>query len=154
MTQQKGISIIIVFLILTVMVAIILNVSSILLSQVKLMASFGNNISSLYAAESGIEKTLYFERHHIPFGQKTGFCNVCTLCKGSDCKNCSLKPTVEDGQNNCSISRCNNCTLHYQTEFDQRLYNVEAQISNNVLYIESRGAYNNSSRTLEIGNKN
>jgi len=56
---QKGISIYLSLMIMTVLLAIALGVSTILISQQKSIKGMGNSVIAFYAADSGIEKMLY-----------------------------------------------------------------------------------------------
>ncbi len=60
--SQRGITLIITFMIMSIMLAIVLGVSTVLYHQMNLTASIGNSLSAFYAAESGIEKTLYLAK--------------------------------------------------------------------------------------------
>ena len=57
--SQKGISLVITFLIMAIMLAIVLGIGSILSGQIKIIGNAGDSISAFYAAESGIERTWY-----------------------------------------------------------------------------------------------
>src|SRR5688572_12675234 len=96
---QKGISLIISFVVMTVVLSVVLSLSTVLFSRVNVVNSMGNTVSSLYAAEGGIEKTLYYDRKEIPKigGQDAvrGLCNICNDC--SDCNNCTMTPVAADG---------------------------------------------------------
>lgn len=59
LNSQKGISLVITFLIMSTMLGIVIGVSSLLFKEIKLLGSIGNAIPAFYAAESGLEKTLY-----------------------------------------------------------------------------------------------
>ncbi len=60
--DQRGISLVLTFLIMSIMLAIVLGVSSILSGQITVMANAGNSISALYAAETGLERALYISK--------------------------------------------------------------------------------------------
>ncbi|OGZ66397.1 MAG: hypothetical protein A3C50_02665 [Candidatus Staskawiczbacteria bacterium RIFCSPHIGHO2_02_FULL_43_16] len=57
--DERGISLVLTFLIMAIMLAIVVGISSMLSGQVKIMAGASNSISALYAAESGMERALY-----------------------------------------------------------------------------------------------
>ena len=56
---QKGVSIYLSLMIMTILLAIALGVSTILISQQKSIKGMGNSVIAFYAADSGIEKILY-----------------------------------------------------------------------------------------------
>ena len=116
--QEKGISLIVTFLIMTVLLAVVLGLITILFSQSKSMVNLLNSKSSFYAADSGIEKTYYLEK------ASRSFCNICSFC--TDCLNCTLAPLVIGG---CSLNTCGNCKLTYSSTFDNRDYSVEASVT-------------------------
>jgi Tfp pilus assembly protein PilX len=60
--NQKGISLVITLFIMTIILGVVLSVSSLLYSQLKMIRNIGNSVISFYAAESGIEKVLYYDK--------------------------------------------------------------------------------------------
>lgn len=61
---QKGVSLYIVFLMLTLLLSIALSMSSLLLSEIKMMRQMGKSVIAYYAAETGIERELY-KNHEV-----------------------------------------------------------------------------------------
>jgi len=57
--SQKGVSILLTSLIMSVVLAISLGLSAILIQQTKMMADIGYSLVAFFAADSGIEKSLY-----------------------------------------------------------------------------------------------
>ena len=57
--SQKGVSILLTSLIMSVILAIGLGLSAILIPQIKIMAEIDYSIVAFFAADSGIEKSLY-----------------------------------------------------------------------------------------------
>lgn len=57
--SQKGVSLYIAFLIMTILLSIGLSMSSLLLSEIKTMREMGKSVVAYYAAETGIERELY-----------------------------------------------------------------------------------------------
>ncbi|OGZ67075.1 MAG: hypothetical protein A3D35_02810 [Candidatus Staskawiczbacteria bacterium RIFCSPHIGHO2_02_FULL_34_9] len=154
--KQKGVSLIIVFFTMTILLVTLLSISTILFNEVKIVSNASNAVSSFYASNSGIEKTLYYARKQIPAGGYTGVCNICNACNSSDCQNCVTAPLASGG---CDLTTCNNCQVTYQSSFDNRTYLVDATISPDsnpaysVLSISSKGVYNNTARTLSVTQK-
>ena len=58
-SSNKGVSILLTVLIMSVILAIGLGLSIILIQQTKMMVGIGNSVVAFYAADSGIEKSLY-----------------------------------------------------------------------------------------------
>ena len=152
MNQEKGVSLIITFLIMTIMFAVVLGIITVLLVELKVVGNTGDSVSSFYAADSGVEKTFYLERASVAIGSPIGkgFCRICTTCRSitNDCSNCRLTALASRG---CRSSSCNNCKVRYSSNFDNRKFDVEATItpgpSNPVFFILSTGYYNNIKRT-------
>ena len=70
---QKGVSLYIAFLIMTILLSIALNMSTILVSEIKTMREMGKSVTAYYAAETGIEKALFDTRTiEDPVGQGYG----------------------------------------------------------------------------------
>ena len=57
--KQKGVSLLFVVLITSVILAIGLGISSILIQQIGMISKIGHSVVSFYAADSGIEQMLY-----------------------------------------------------------------------------------------------
>ena len=151
---EKGVSLIVAFLVMTIMLAIVLNVGLILFSEIKISGNIGNAVSSLYAAESGIEKTLYFDKKQIPVGATRGVCSICDTCNSSDCQNCVATPLATGG---CDSLSCTNCNVQYNSDFGDRSYTVDAKItpyspspSISIFNIDSKGLYKDTLRVIEI----
>lgn len=70
-TSERGVTFIITFLVMTVIVAVVLGISTILVNEIKVISNIGNYVSVFYAADTGVEKTLYFNRKHSPSDDAT-----------------------------------------------------------------------------------
>lgn len=151
MSSQKGISLIITFLAVTVMLAMALGMVVILLPQIRLITNFGDSISAFYSADTGVEKTVHLAKISPQTGQPgrtAGFCGICSSCNSTtnDCQNCALTPLVANG---CNTS-CDNCKVTYSSSYDGRNFSVEATVtpgSPAIFYIISTGYFNNIKRT-------
>ncbi len=126
---EAGVTLIITFLIMTILLAIVLSISSVLFNQMKMLSNIGYSISAFYASESGVEKTLYYDRKVVPTGGTRGFCSLCQNCDQSDCQNCTLTPLDGADNTGCDVSTCNNCEIVYTTTFDDKRYEVNAKIT-------------------------
>jgi hypothetical protein len=58
-TLQKGVSLYLALIIMFILIAIALGVSLIIVSQMKMMKGMGDSVVAFYAADTGIEQTLY-----------------------------------------------------------------------------------------------
>src|SRR3989344_1054388 len=119
---QKGVSLVIAFLIMSVMLAIILSITTILFSQISIISNMGNSVSSFYASSSGAEKVLYMDRKMIPPGASRGFCSICSVCSSDDCKDC-------EPSDDCDVSPCTSCQIKYKSVFEGRTYYVDSSIT-------------------------
>ncbi len=152
--EQKGVALIITFLIMTVMLSVVLGFSAILAGKIKIIGNIGNSVSSYYAAHSGVEKTSFFIKTQIPANGITGFCNICNICSGPDCNNCALTESYPGG---CSTNSCNGCRLTYNSVFEGRKFYIDSTITTadpqnpntSTICINSRGTYNNTSSNLQ-----
>jgi len=59
-TSQRGVAIFLAVVILTLFMSVALGVSTLLVSQIRIMRDLGNSVVSFYASESGIEEALKF----------------------------------------------------------------------------------------------
>lgn len=150
-SAQRGVSLVITFMIMTIILGVVLSISVMLNSEIKITANIGNSVSSLYAAQSGAEKTLYFDRKQIPLGARRGICSICATCAGEECVNCLATPLGTDG---CRPQVCNNCKVTYSSEFNGRIYEVSATVTPDGLLslftIQAKGFYKNTSRAIEL----
>lgn len=89
--RQKGVSLIITFFVMIIILAVVLSISVILYSEVKVIRNIGNSMASLYAADSGIEKVLFYDRQVLPILSTSNSCTYdddCTspyVCQNSVC---------------------------------------------------------------------
>ena len=58
-TQEKGVALFLVVLIMSVILAIGLGISGILIQQIKISENIGDSVVALYAADSGVEQQIY-----------------------------------------------------------------------------------------------
>jgi hypothetical protein len=154
--SEKGVSLIMTFFIMTIMLAIVLSVSLVLYDQIKIIRNIGNSIVSFYAADGGVEKFLYYDRKKIPEGGVRGLCNICSNCPSNgpdDFANCVACRAVSG--TDCDPITCANCEIYFETSFETRSYkltgNVSEQINGDFLTdVNSRGAYYSATRAVEL----
>jgi len=144
--SQKGISLVLTFFIMMIILAITSGIGVILFSEIKIIRGMGNSVVAFYAADSGIEKTLYFDRKKIPEEMGRGLCDICSEC-GADCSDCSTSG------DDCSPS-CTDCKVSYYTEFDGKKYEIEATVVPLGEFfgntIKSFGSYKETTRAIEL----
>ena len=58
-TKEKGVALFLVVLIMSVILAIGLGISGILIQQIKISENIGDSVVSFYAADAGIERQIY-----------------------------------------------------------------------------------------------
>jgi Tfp pilus assembly protein PilX len=157
--NQKGVSLTIAFLVLTIMLAIVLSASSILYSQVKIVSNIGNSVVSFFAAESGSEEVFYFDRKQISNGASRGFCSICTTCNLTGCTECTATSLADGEVNGCDISSCNNCRVNYTSTIDGKPYLIDAKVSPSpqdpsliILTVKVKGFYNGTARSIQTSN--
>jgi hypothetical protein len=135
---------------MTIMLAVVLSLSSLILGELRIARNAGDSLQSLYAAETGIERTRYFDKKQVPAGATRGFCNICNSCSGGDCNNCT---TTSLATNGCGIATCTNCQVIYDSLFSGNIkYRVDAKVTPSsipgkyLFFISARGFYKDESR--------
>lgn len=176
MNNERGISLILTFFIMVIVLSVILSISVILYSEVRVVRNMSNSMVSFYAAESGIEKILYYDRQVLPvldqdadgnnilaerglcsmFDQVLNPINYCNASGSLDqslyCQNSSKTELAVGG---CDAGACKNCTIQFNTFFDNRTYDITASVATNgntsyYLDAKSNGAFNGTGRQIEI----
>jgi hypothetical protein len=71
-TTKKGVSLYLALIIMFILIAIGLGVSLIIVSQMKMMKGMGDSVVAFYAADTGIEHSLYNSRIEVGNGQVSG----------------------------------------------------------------------------------
>ena len=172
--SESGVSLIITLFIMIIILAVVLSVSTLLYSQVKVIRNTGNSVVSFYAADSGIEKVLYCDRQVIPDGAKRGLCSILDSCAASGSGDSSIycipnpsftqpklgyKVGSVDSAKGCDYDTCDDCTIGFSTTFDGRTYYLVASVNNSAsIYsdITSKGIFplppitGGAQRTIEI----
>src|SRR5438105_4095781 len=94
--KQKGVSLIIIFFIMTIALSLVLGLSTILFNKIKLLQDRSNAVIALPYANSGLEQVFYYNRKQVPGGANRGLCNICSVCSAA---------------NTDSNVRCSNCVM-------------------------------------------
>jgi hypothetical protein len=170
---QKGVSLIITFFIMVIILLIVLFVSALLYSELKVITNIGNSVVSFYAADSGIEKVLYYDKQVMPSGEIRGLCTIYTNCQqdptpslGNEhsiyCSpNVNFVPPVTgttDSAHGCDSDVCDDCAISFQTNFDDRTYTTTAKVFPSTvpgnedysdLEIDSTGVFSGAERAIQ-----
>jgi hypothetical protein len=162
-SSEKGVSLIITFFIMIIVLAVVLSLSSLLYSEIKLIRNISYSISAFYAADSGTEKVLFYDRQVIPEAGDRGFCAICENCPSGTgdnadfCYNCQTEAL--DAGYGCNPDICNNCKVSFKTSFGGKSYEVIGTVSLDndkkfsELEIKSKGIFNNVARQFEVRSK-
>jgi len=175
---EKGVALIITFFIMVIILASVLSLSVILYSEIKVIKNIGNSVVAFYAADSGIEKILFYDKQVLPLMPEDkivtrGLCSMCDFdqtnnpdaCvenpgpnsgdKSIHCNNCNSNSL--NGEDGCNPDVCNNCEISFDTNFnDDKSYYVKATVTPNIdgtssnLVIQSKGSFNSVERQVEI----
>lgn len=97
--SEKGVSIYLALMILVVVLGIAFGVSTILLSQIKMVKAIGDSVAALYAADTGIEKILYDVHEGIDI---ISLCQETSPCQGFLDSKTSFKVVVLAPGPDCS----------------------------------------------------
>ena len=134
----------IAFVIMGIVTTIVLGVSVILLSELKMIRGIGGSVVAFYAADAGIEKTLYYDRKQIPENGTRGICYICDSCSPNDCQNCMT--TGAD----CASETCTDCQITYSSQFGNKSFQIKSTVSILGDIFQSFGAYSGVSRAVEL----
>lgn len=171
LNSEKGVSLIITFFIMIIILAVVLSTSTLLYSEIRVIRNISYSVSAFYAADSGIEKVLFYDRQILPsLGEGTvgerGLCFMFDMGNSYRCPNGSgdnslycndytLTP-LDVGMAGCNLGICDNCEISFNTNFGGKSYEVTAKVSPSIdekfseLEIVSKGTYNNVSRQIDI----
>jgi len=173
--KQKGVSLIMTFFIMLIILTVVISISILLYSGIKVIRNMGNSVVSFYAADSGIEKVLYYDMQVVPTDATRGLCAIFDFissptqyCKQDPtpnrpndehsiyCNSYSIIDNSTDGTG-CSIDKCDNCQIKFSTTFNNRVYGTIATVRPNTanpdtsdFEISSKGIYNSTQRQIQI----
>jgi hypothetical protein len=152
--SQSGVSLIIAFFVMIILLAVILAITTLLYQEIKMIRNIGNSVVAFYAADSGIEKVLYYDRKVILDGNTRGLCTMFDYNIDTNPNGCPqfgdsegsgitdnalfcnkdgttdfLTPNDTEGTG-CNPDICNNCTISFKTNFDttDKEYSVTAKV--------------------------
>lgn len=173
--SQKGVSLIISFFVMIIIVAVVLSITTLLYNEIKMIRNIGNSVVAFYAADSGVEKILYYDRK-IASGDVHGICSMFDYDNLSNTDKCpsvednsEIDPalncnqidgveflTINDGgdSNSCDADVCDNCTIQFETEYNNKKYTVTAIVAPDdgdpALTVNSLGDYKELTRKIEL----
>lgn len=147
--SQKGVSLIITFFITIIILFVVLAISAILYSEIKIIRNIGNSVVAFYAADSGVEKVLYYDRQELPAGAERGICNICSVGVCPDCVGCNLTGL------DCNLQTCSDCQVVFSGEIEpNKHYNIDITVSQQCKIstgtINSHGFYKDASRAIML----
>jgi hypothetical protein len=157
--NKNGVSVIIVFLIMAICLSVVLGTSAILIGQAKIMNSMGDSVRAIYLGDSGIEKTLYYDKNSsivslAGTGATRGICYSMANCTSLGlCLN--YNPPSGSG---CSFLDCNDCTISFNGGLPRgKSFSIKIGISSanaastsTDSFLQSTGNYNGTSRLIEL----
>lgn len=138
--SQKGISLYLAIVILVVILAIAMGLSTILVSQFKIIAGMGNSVKALYAADTGIEQALV----DVVAWEDSGGASVPPSSYSGNLDNASYEVEIVCCQGgSCQLGLGEfNCPSGFSIDPD----NCEATY----LCVRSRGTYKDTQRAIEV----
>ena len=158
--SEKGVSLIMTFFIMLIILAVVLSISVLLYSEIKVIRNMGNSVIGLYAADSGIEKVLYYDRQVVPTGATRGLCSIFSSCVAGSSGETSVycnNPTPSSFTGTCASNNCTDCQITFDTTFDNRTYYTTAKVSPNAVNpldsdfeITSKGVFSGAQRQIQI----
>lgn len=185
--KQKGVALIMSFFIMVIILAVVFSISGLLYSEIRIIRNMGNSTIAIFAADSGIEKVLYYDNKVFPNlpddaegNPVTAVRGLCTMYQanaltnplacvpytsdGSDNSifcNSPTTPQIKDGDlenhaDGCDSTKCDDCKISFDSDFDDRQYHVDASIrptldgENSIFEIDSLGTYGNTARKFKV----
>ncbi len=143
-SNQRGIALLVAFFVMGISVAIVLGVGIVLLSELKMIKGMGGSVTAFYAADTGLEKTLYYDRKVIPDGGTRGACAMPTSC--NDCSFNSPPSGID-----CVPETCTDCVIDYSSQFgDNKSFQAVVTVAPAGDVMKSYGSYIGVSRAMEL----
>src|SRR3989344_1725779 len=124
--SEKGIALIMVFLMMTIMAAMVFSINAILLKKVGLLGDMGKSAEALSIAKVGEDKILYYNLNE-------GICKIDKNCPTSvqnptggltNCDDVTMTSTASGGCGNC-----NNCQVTLKSTENGKINTVSATIT-------------------------
>lgn len=121
---QKGVSVFLSVIILSILLAITLGLGTILVSQIRMIKEMGDSVNSFYAADTGVERILYEDK----------------MCRQSGCGSlswsCLDTVNCDDGRSAGTVSGVLGSA------------NYQASVNDSATSISSQGIYRGTRRAI------
>jgi len=139
---QKGVSLLITFFIMVIALSIVLGISVIIISELEVIRGIGYSVVAFYSADTGIEKSLYYDRKVKDAEWTRGICNICVSC--TTCDRC-VKTGVD-----CAPETCTDCQISYETTLTDKMFRMLITVTPANDIYQSYGSYLGVSRAVEL----
>lgn len=149
--REKGVALLVMFFIMGIALTVVLGVTVILISEIKIIRGMGYSVVAFYTADTGMEEFLYLDKKKIPTDGTRGFCDICNSCQDFGCEPSSCVATGDD----CDLITCTDCQISYCTGAGctgtgDKKYNVMASITPTEESFKSFGTYQKTTRAIEL----
>ncbi|OGZ18564.1 MAG: hypothetical protein A2Z68_00670 [Candidatus Nealsonbacteria bacterium RBG_13_38_11] len=138
-TQERGVALFMTVLIMSVILAIGLGISGILIQQIRISGNIGNSVVAFYAADSGVEQQIYdlykLKENHSPSYNLTM------------ANSAFYEVTVECSTGNL---RCSEGEEFYGLPIDQEPEGEDGHCSSMNFCVRSLGTFNTAKRAIEV----
>lgn len=142
--KEKGISLLVTFFVMCIILAAVLGISTILYGELKMVMDTGYSTVAFFTGDSGIEQSLYYDNKVVEVGADRGICNICTSCL--HCTSCQAVETAVGGCNPCT-----DCDISYTTDLGDRLFNLLINVTSlSGDTFQSIGEYRGTKRSIEV----
>jgi len=129
--SQKGVSLVIVLTLLMMVLMTVVAIAAILGVEIRISGRVEDSVQTFFAADTGIERTLYYDRKKIP---ETALSGLCYACDRGYFNNC----TIDEGDD-CNPESCSDCEIFYSD--NNHITNRRYEIRGKVGMVEEEGAY-------------
>ena len=160
------------FFIMIIILAVVLVISTILYSEIKVIRNISNSVISFFAADSGVEKVLYYDRKVVPTGAARGLCsmfdpsNPIDYCHPDGIPNdlsvdhsVYCNPTAGNMTGtDCSPNTCTSCEIDFSTSLApaattssaDKKYIIKGVVTPSNFSINSIGYFKNVARAVNL----
>jgi uncharacterized protein (TIGR02145 family) len=121
---ESGVSLIITFFIMMIVLAVVLSVSAILYSEIKVIRNIGDSVIAFYTADAGVEKALYYDRKSENVAEgKHGICYMCANENKKKDQDCVAIETLNNNPAGCDSATCKDCKITFNSASSDLLGN-------------------------------
>ena len=144
--KEKGASLYLAIVIMSILLATVLGLTTISISQIKLVRGMGDSVMAFGAADAGIEWALYQERKECrqpscPSPPCEGSCSGLLEDTHHGFLNLDLDGTIPSG----------NCPDALSQDKDDACYKITKSIQGTIVILQSIGFYRQAVRGIEVG---